>query len=217
MNNKRLRWNCDQDLDTLAEYLRGGNVAIGSSDTVFGLFSIICQEGLNRLNVIKKRVDKPYIALFQSESFIFEFIDKNFLPENIRNIMRQCWPGPVTLILKTNKHIPVYMKGSNDTIAVRVPDHSGLQKLMQRVGPLFSTSANQSGEPIPLGFEQVNPEILQQVEYCINGEDAQQSLQASTILDCSGNKVKLIRKGSYSIEKLEKITGTLLINSEKNI
>ncbi len=59
-----------------------------------------------------------------------------------------CWPGPLTVILPLPaeaSELPA--AAGSGGIAVRVPAHDGLRRLLDAVGPLTATSANASGEP----------------------------------------------------------------------
>jgi len=56
------------------------------------------------------------------------------------------WPGPSTWILPAAKHLPNWLTGARDTLAVRVTNHPIAAALCQACNtPLVSTSANPSG------------------------------------------------------------------------
>lgn len=56
------------------------------------------------------------------------------------------WPGPVTAVLPIERPLPA--TAGESTVAVRVPGHEGLRRLLAALGrPLTATSANRSGEP----------------------------------------------------------------------
>ena len=62
--------------------------------------------------------------------------------------LRRCWPGPLTAVLPIARPLPAALGG--DTLAVRVPAHPRLRRLLAELGtPLTATSANRSGgEPL---------------------------------------------------------------------
>jgi len=60
------------------------------------------------------------------------------------------WPprgsGAVTVVLPIERSLPA--AADETTVAVRIPDHAGLRRLLACLGrPLTATSANRSGEP----------------------------------------------------------------------
>jgi len=93
------------------------------------------------------------------------------------------WPAPLTAVLARGEK----------TIAARVPDLVWLRALLERTGPLVSTSANRSGEaPI------TTPEML--ALDLQNGLDAlldqgPREGKPSTIVDFTGDPPRLIREG----------------------
>jgi L-threonylcarbamoyladenylate synthase len=60
--------------------------------------------------------------------------------------MRAAWPGPHTWLAPAAYNCPVCLRGSHDTLAVRVTAHRGAANLCELAGmALVSTSANLSG------------------------------------------------------------------------
>lgn len=98
------------------------------------------------------------------------------------------------------------MKGSDGTIGLRVPDYIGLQQLLAGCEGLFSTSANKAGEPIPLSFDEIDPDITKQVAAIVGdySDNGSQTAVPSTILDCSGDTIRVVREGAYPIETIFK-------------
>lgn len=67
------------------------------------------------------------------------------LGANARRLAQRYWPGPLTIVLKPRKTLPVSYKGG---VAVRVSGHPVAQQLSRALkAPLVSTSANISGKP----------------------------------------------------------------------
>jgi tRNA threonylcarbamoyl adenosine modification protein (Sua5/YciO/YrdC/YwlC family) len=60
--------------------------------------------------------------------------------------LESVWPAALTVVFPLREPLPAAGQ-SRDTLAVRVPEHSGLRQLLRQVGPLTATSANRSGEP----------------------------------------------------------------------
>ena len=56
------------------------------------------------------------------------------LPEEAMRLVEAFWPGPLTLVLKKDKHVLSAVTGGQDTIALRSPDHPVAQALLQAFG-----------------------------------------------------------------------------------
>jgi tRNA A37 threonylcarbamoyladenosine synthetase subunit TsaC/SUA5/YrdC len=117
------------------------------------------------------------------------------------------WPGPLTLIFKARPDLPSWAKAADGTVSLRVPAHEGLLVLLNHFPGLFSTSANVSGQPLPMRVEDIDPHILEKAEVLVVEEMPGETKLPSTILDCSGPRIKIVREGAYSRQLLEKATG----------
>jgi len=87
----------------------------------------------------------------------------------------------------------------------------GLQQLLAYLPGLFSTSANISGKPIPQTINEVDERIVSQVAYAVidKKEKAHKSIP-STIIDCSGERIVVVREGAYPTDELRKKTKGLV-------
>lgn len=207
-------WEAKNASSFIYKAMRNGRVVIGDSDTVLGLYAFLSAEGFVALNKLKGRAEKPYLVLVGTKEKAISLVDES-LCGAAKKIMDACWPGPVTLVCKVREGLPSYIQSSAGTIALRVPDHKGLQKILSQCEGLFSTSANKAGVPVPALFEQVDSAILSGVFCAIFngiGEESRdyaalRSTVASTILDCTGDQITLIREGAYPVSLIESKAG----------
>ena len=205
----RLYWENSESIDYIEEALRANRVICGSSDTVLGLLVDLTHKGVRSLDAIKKRFGKPYLVLVASKNAAMAFIEQDQALQ-VDKLMSVCWPGPVTLILRAKEEVPGYMKSAAGTIALRVPDHVGLQRLLQRFEGLFSTSANITGEPVPIAVDELDERISGHIALFVSDRvenRGKNKVLPSTILDCSGSQIRAIRRGAYPIEVLEELCG----------
>ena len=105
--------------------------------------------------------------------------------------------------------LPPYVSSGTDTIGIRIPRHLGIACALQACGPLFSTSANKSGHPVPTELKEVDQDIVARVDAVI--EDAITEALPSTILDCSRGAPRVVREGAYAVQELEKLYGSLFV------
>jgi L-threonylcarbamoyladenylate synthase len=203
-------WCDPAAVQRVVEALSRSQVILSTTDTVLGLLAPLTHEAKMHLDTIKKRNTKPYLILVRSLAALKEFIEP-ISDFHIENLMKGCWPGPLTIIFKAKQTVPQFMVSPEGTIAVRIPDHPGLQAILSQYDGLFSTSANITGDPIPTTITDVDPSIINAVAYIVDdGPEAKQRIdpeRASTILDCSRESITLVRSGAYPIAQLEKSAG----------
>jgi L-threonylcarbamoyladenylate synthase len=207
MENNFIFWDDSDSINKLELSLRQNNVAVGSSDTVFGLLSPTTNEGFNNLDAIKERTEKPYIVLIDSIDKLKHFVSCE-PSEDIINLLKFCWPGPLTMIFRAKSELPSFLVSNDCKIALRIPQHDGLLRLLPKFDGLFSTSANLSGKKVPGFVEDIDNNILDKVEIVVldkHNSGYSNASQPSTILDCSDGQIKVIRVGAYSIDSLERI------------
>ncbi len=197
---QRVDWNDFIALEDVAKALQAGDVVAGSSDTVLGLLAAVTFEGKQKLDQVKKRNDMPYLVLVASVDEAKK-LSPFFQTQKGAQLADAFWPGPLTLIVPARKDLPEYMKSKTGGIAIRVPDHAGLQQLLSKVETLFSTSANLSGQPVPQHLSDLDPSIEAQMSYLIG--DDKGAIVASTIVDCTQEPPHIIREGIVSKNRLE--------------
>ncbi len=70
------------------------------------------------------------------------------LSEDQLATLSNSWPGPNTWIIPHNGHCPQWIRGSHNSLAVRVSTHPVVQALCEQFGgPIVSTPANPAGLP----------------------------------------------------------------------
>jgi len=191
------------NLNKALSILRQGGIILAPTDTVWGL---MCDyknaEAIASIFRIKKSRHKPVSILCDS----LESVDKLQveIPSDVRRIAERFWPGPLTLIFKSRMTGIEYIAGNDSSIGIRVPDLDDLRELIKEFKrPLAATSANISGCKQALALEDIPDEITMNADY-ICRFNVDPSGEASTVVDCSSEKLKLIREGVISLENLEK-------------
>ena len=208
MENKHFFWSNSQCAKFLIGKLGGNDVVVSATDTVYGLMANSTQAGFDRLNAIKReRSDKPYLILISSLDKLNKFVDVRNLSPKVLNVINNCWPGPLTIIFKAREGIPSYLGSQNGTIAIRIPNHKWLLKLLEEFDGLFSTSANRSGQPVPHTISDISPEILQDVAAVIedDADVASRDRKPSTLVDFSKDTGwEVVRAGAISKDEIER-------------
>lgn len=203
---KKLFWKEPNTIQLAYEALQEGNALVGTSDTVLGLIALPTKAGVQLLDRIKGRNNKPYIVLLDSFEQAKQFVRSIDLLQ-IENLAQACWPGPVTLIVNAQSKVAQEIQSKEGTIAIRIPDHEPLRALARRTGGLFSTSANITGNVVARSVSELDPTILNNVAYVIDDQESKNNAQASTIIDCTKQPFVVVREGAYPVQKLQTISG----------
>ncbi len=205
LNHTIVSWAREDDLKKIGDALEQGRLVAGSSDTVIGLLAAPTLEGRQALDSIKGRDRKPYIILIGGMEQVPLFAQA--VSKQAHILMERCWSGPLTLILKAKDDLPSYLISDEGTVALRVPNHEGLLKLLMRFPALFSTSANKAGDPTPTRLEDLDPVLADNVALLIEG--GANSVLPSTLVDATGDEIRIVREGAYSRE-------VIFLNSSKH-
>lgn len=193
-------WSGLHDLIDIEQNLKKGAVLAGHSDTVIGLFAQCSKEGLLALNYVKNREKKPYICLVDTPQKAQKLINSKD-HELLSKIAPSIWPGPITAIFQVS---PDYNFVSEDgTVAIRIPNHPPLLKLLARFDALFSTSANISGKPTPVNLVEIEDSIKLHLGGFIEEHRGRKNTP-STIIRFEKNKIIMLR-GDLEKETKQKI------------
>ena len=103
-------------------------------------------------------------------------------------------------VLEANDRVPYWVNSNLTTVGFRMPSHPLTLELIREFGPLIGPSANISGQSSGVDFHK----ILQNFDQVVLGleDDAFLTGQDSTILDLSGDKVKILRQGAITREDI---------------
>ena len=123
------------------------------------------------------------------------------LPDDVEQLLKQYWPGALTVVFPSHTDkVPTQVRGGGNTVGMRMPNHHIALMLIKEVGvPILGTSANFAGEKTPFRFEDLDPELIQLVDYVVPGECSVK--QPSTVVDCSTKPWKILRQGAVTVPK----------------
>ena len=190
------------DINKACQLLSGGAVGIIPTDTVYGL-AMALQKDANPscLYDIKNRSNlKPIAILIPSIDYLVKYSAN--LDARVLKIANTFWPGALTIIVNASKNVPKNFVASNGSIALRVPNNNIALKIMQKISmPLACTSANVSGQNPVVNFSHIDKQLLDHCDFAICDTQEKSGL-SSTIIDCTGKDVALIRQGSISLDDI---------------
>ena len=163
------------------------------TDTVYGLAVDPFRSGAtDRIFAAKRRprdVSLPLLVSGVEQAMSVS----TAVPERARELMARYWPGPLTIVIPARPGLAADLGDDDMTVGVRAPDHPVPLALCAAVGPLATTSANRHGEPPMTTAEEVDVAFGDALGVVLDGGVCAGS--PSTVVDCTGEELKLLREG----------------------
>ena len=123
------------------------------------------------------------------------------VPDYARKLVEEFWPGPLTLVCTQQSSLQWDLGETRGTVAVRMPDHELALALLERTGPMAVSSANKTGEPAAEDADAAERMLGEDVAVILDGGPVSGGL-ASTIVDVTGERPRVLRLGALSVETL---------------
>ncbi|MDO5394044.1 MAG: L-threonylcarbamoyladenylate synthase [Mycoplasmatota bacterium] len=182
------------NVSKICEVLENGGLVVTPTDTVYGIMGdALNLEAVKKVYEAKHRAyNKPLILLMDSYEMIKEYtLD---ISEEEDRIMREFFPGLLTIILKKNNKIDDLISGGMDTVGIRIPGNEDLIRIIKKLGrPIFSTSANISDEEVITSIDKLDRRLLKYIDYVEDGGEIVAA--SSTIVKVDNKEMKILRSG----------------------
>ena len=180
------------NIQLACQALKQGNIIAYPTEAVWGLGCDPYNEtAVNKILRVKDRSINKGLILIGGSVDQFEPLLSG-LGIVHRDTLNASWPGHVTwLVPDPDNLIPQWIKGSHQSVAIRVSAHPVVQKLCSTfAGPLVSTSANVAGE------EEIRSRIILEDKFanhlaCIVDGEIGQAVKPSEMRELfSGNVIR---------------------------
>lgn len=172
-----------QHLPSIVFELKMAKAAVVATDTLIALIAITPKV----IYELKKRPLRKQLILFVSK---IEQLGTN-LPEDLTNLLQHYWPGPLTVVYKKT--------------AYRMPKHFDLIALINLTGPLYSSSANLSGQLTLTDFSKIAKVFhkdIYRLIFVTSNPSLPSSSVASTIYDY--DRKEILRLGEISQKQISR-------------
>jgi L-threonylcarbamoyladenylate synthase len=207
-----------------AEKLKAGDLIAFPTETVYGIGADAeNKDAVARMYQVKNRPANHPVIVHIAELNDVDYWAKD-VPEYAINLMRDFWPGPMTLLLKRREVAGDFLTGAQEIVGLRIPANSlalGLLNEFKAVGGMgiAAPSANRYGAVSPTTAEAVSQELS---EYLLPGDqilDGGPCLVGveSTIIDCTSSSPRILRPGAITEEMVVAATGSQLSESGTEI
>lgn len=195
-----------------AQVLRKGGLVAFPTETVYGLgANALDARAVQAIFTAKGRpADNPLIVHVAGVRQVRSLV--RVFPQEARQLAREFWPGPLTLILPRKKVVPDVVTAGLETVAVRIPCHPVALALLKKAAiPVAAPSANRSGRPSPTTGLHVLKDLAGRVDVVLDGGQCAVGVE-STVLDLTTVPPLILRPGGVTREQLEKVLGTVEID-----
>lgn len=190
-----------QALDLALQALQAGELVAFPTDTVYGLAAALDHpDAIEALYAAKGRDSAKAIAVLLGDPAQLPQVAAEMGPIAGR-LAARFWPGALTLVVPRHPDLPANLSPL-PTIGVRMPDHPLALSLLRRAGPLAVTSANRSGEADARTAGQVFDQLAGRLALILDGGETPGG-RPSTVVDCTGSGLVLLRPGPISYEALQ--------------
>lgn len=190
----------EEDIRNAVEVLRKGGVILYPTDTVWGIgCDATNEEAVRRVYEMKQQDDsKALICLIDSDARLQRYVRN--VPDvawQLIDSLKESDAKPTTLILDGAINLAPNLIAEDGSIGMRITQEAFSKELCYRFQKaLVSTSANISGEPAAQNYCDIDPRIVEAVDYvCWSRRQEHKPHKPSSIIRLKENgEVTIIRK-----------------------
>lgn len=193
------------DLIEIGKIIKNGGLVVFPTETVYGIGA----DSNNKLAVEKifkakgRPQDNPLIVHISNYDMLNKFTCN--ISDIEKKLMDTFWPGPFTIILKSNGKLPINVTAGLDTVGVRMPDNDiALSIIEESNTPIAAPSANVSGRPSGTNIKDIYDELNNKVDAFVDGGDTNIGIE-STVVKVDNNVVNILRPGKVSLEDIKSL------------
>ncbi|MCK5567305.1 MAG: threonylcarbamoyl-AMP synthase [Actinomycetia bacterium] len=193
-------------LEKISALLAEGKVGVLPTATIYGLS---CRyddaDAVRKIYRIKgRKAGMPFIVLISSISQLGLLAGK--INAMAKKLIDKYWntesPEPLTLVLSRSGGSCSLITGGRSTIAIRMAGLGAIRDIIDRVGPIVSTSATISGSSTRPGTIDEVPEVIRQKADFVVEYGSSPGGRESTIVDITGLDPVLLREGALDFEDI---------------
>jgi L-threonylcarbamoyladenylate synthase len=197
----------DEEIGAAVATLRRGGLVAFPTETVYGLgCDATSIDALARLYATKRRpTSHPVIVHLPDTADLVEW--GRDLDEAAVTLARECWPGPLTLVVRRSERVPDAVTGGRDTVGLRVPDQPVAISLLRAFGGgIAAPSANRFGRVSPTAADDVRADLGSEVDVVLDGGPCTVGIE-STIVDTTTTPAAILRVGAISEGRIAQLLG----------
>jgi L-threonylcarbamoyladenylate synthase len=205
-----------KDIIHAKSLLEAGKLVGIPTETVYGLAgNALNPDAVASIFETKKRPSfDPLIIHSDSMEKIKRWVLE--IPEKLKILADEFWPGPLTLLLPRESIVPDLVTSGLDRVAVRIPSHPLTLELLKSLEfPLAAPSANPFGYISPTRPEHVQKQLGDQIPYILDGGACKVGLE-STIVGIEDEQIFIYRLGGLDVREIEALVGPVQIKTHSS-
>ncbi len=197
MKELKIISNKNSDAKELNNILKNGGVVAFVTDTVWGLGCMPnSKKGVDKIYEIKNRDrSKPLILMSDDVKNLYPYVAE--VPSIAEKLIKQYFPGALTVILKKSELTKDYITSNKDTVGIRVPNNKCFNEICKITEGhvLATTSANISNSESSKTYEEAVESIGKFVDAIIADEGYLCKGTESTVVLADSDSYKILRQG----------------------
>jgi L-threonylcarbamoyladenylate synthase len=181
-------------ISEVADFISQNMIGVIPTDTLYGVVcSAASPEAIKKLYALKKREQKPGTVIAAS---IDQLVGLG-VPKRYLTAVQQFWPNPISVVIPLGEHLSELHAGKG-SVAFRIPDNEQLIKLLERTGPLLTSSANHPGEQPASTVQEAEDYFGGQVDFYVDGGNLS-NMRPSTVIRMIDDAVEVLREGAVTV------------------
>ena len=187
--------------------LRAGALGILPTDTVYGIVADIRSDAAVRaLYAAKGKGNEAPLQLLFAPGPV-EVARFATLNPPAAALIQALGPGGWTIIVPAASGWSSPALAGGHTVGVRIPDAAAVHELVRSLGaPVAASSGNRHGGPSPTNCAEAVTQVGSACEFAIDAGPTARGLD-STVIDCSGDDVRILREGAIDRHQVARILG----------
>lgn len=189
-------------INRVVDVLRKGGIVVYPTDTIYGIgCDLMNRKSIERLcrvmDIKPNKLDLSFIC--NDLTHISEYV-KN-LQTPVFKVLKKSLPGPFTFILESSSRVPKILDVTKKTVGIRIPNHNIPRTLVAELGNPLITSSIKDDDKIKeytTDPEEIYEDFKNLVDIVIDGGAS--GNVPSTVVDCTGGELVLIRQGLGEID-----------------
>jgi len=199
-------------IELAAARIVAGEPVAFPTETVYGLgANAIDPVAVARVFDVKERpsFDPLIVHVADPDGIAAHALPEDATDPRVGALVERFWPGPLTLVVRKQEHIPGIVTAGLETVGLRMPDHPVALALLRAAGvPIAAPSANRFGRVSPTRAQHVARQLGDRVGLILDGGPCRVGVESTVVLLAAGRAV-LLRPGGLPAEAIEEVVGPL--------
>ena len=189
--------------DAISVLQRGGVIAF-PTDTVYGIgASLDHPEALRRIYDLKGRAAHKPLPILVSRPEVVHRLSPE-VDQRLIALAQFFWPGALTVVMPAAEHLPAEVKAPDNTIGVRLPNHSIPLSIAEHAGgAIATTSANISGQDAAHTATEIQDAFGGSIDIILDGGFSPES-NPSTVVRSSNQEIEILREGAIPSDEIRR-------------